>query len=82
MAQPLSRQPSSTDESVKEHNPTTVPTDFKNDELHDEKQTDGLDAIQLARTTTKDYPTGARLTALVVSLMLSMFLVALDNVRV
>ena len=44
------------------------------------------DSIELAKTEedvtdSEDYAHGSRLTALVISLMLGMFLVALDNVR-
>ena len=44
----------------------------------DEKDSE-LNPVALAKTITKDYPTGGRLVALVISLLLSMFLVALDN---
>ena len=47
--------------------------DITPDEMSDEP-------VELVKTTTEEYPHGGRLAVLVVSLLLSMFLVALDNV--
>lgn len=44
------------------------------------KDDSDLEPIELEKTATEEYPHGARFAALVVSLLLSMFLVALDNV--
>lgn len=71
MASHSSRGEFSSDESVQqETSPIKSSLDQPLEKEHD---------LALARTSTKDYPTGARLVALVVSLLLSMFLVALDN---
>ena len=48
----------------------------------DEKveNTPGSNSADVGRPPSEEYPHGAQLTAIIVSVMLSMFLVALDNV--
>ena len=47
---------------------------------HDDADITSQDAMTSATDATEEYPHGARLAAIVFSLMLAMFLVALDNV--
>lgn len=61
------------DDSVESPPSKTTMSDAKRDDSD-------LEPIELEKSATEEYPHGARLAALVVSLLLSMFLVALDNV--